>query len=103
MRVLAFDIGSSSTRAGIFSKRGRHGQLVAEHYQFRARDGAELSAAVLLKAARDCLRRFGSRKFDVIAACSFWHGLLGVDQKLRPLTPIYTWADARCMRAAEAL
>jgi gluconokinase len=38
-----------------------------------------------------------------IGVSCFWHSLLGLDQSGRPITPIYTWADARCHEEAELL
>ena len=103
--VLALDLGSSSTRAAIFDARGKAHGAVASKYSIRAtrNGGAELAPDKLLTATRSCLRRAGSSKFEVIAGCAFWHGLLGLDAKRRPITPIYTWADARCRREAEQL
>jgi gluconokinase len=55
----------------------------------------------LRAAAHDAIRFF--RCFDLVGSSAFWHGLLGVDAKLRPITPIYTWADSRCMPDATPL
>ena len=40
---------------------------------------------------------------SAVAASCFWHSLIGVDEKNRPLTPVYTWADSRCRADAAAL
>lgn len=106
MAVLAFDIGSSSTRAAMFDARGRRtGREFARPYSIRyARDGsAGLDPRILRAAARAALTTFKSRRFDVVAGCAFWHGLLGLDVKLRPITPIYSWADSRCRADAAKL
>ncbi len=94
--MLALDIGSSSTRAAVFNRRGR--QLAksteAQPYSIRytSDGGAEIDPAELLRAARRCI---GRRKADAVAASAFWHGLLGLGRNGEPLTPVYTWADAR--------
>jgi len=54
----------------------------------------------LQRAVRACLRetlRSSRAKNGIVAlgGSAFWHGLLGLDRKARPLTPIFTWADAR--------
>jgi gluconokinase len=100
--VLAFDIGSSSTHAVVFDDRGRRsGRLFARAYAIRyGEDGAaELDPHTLRATVRAAL----ASNFDVSASCAFWHGLLGLDAKLRPLTPIYTWADLRCIPDAARL
>ncbi len=52
---------------------------------------------------REAVSLFELRTFNLVASCAFWHGLLGLDGKLRPLTPIYTWADSRCASDAAQL
>lgn len=39
----------------------------------------------------------------MIAGSGFWHSLLGLDRAGHPLTPIYTWADARGAKDAARL
>jgi gluconokinase len=39
----------------------------------------------------------------MFGASAFWHSLLGLDRKGRPITPVYTWADSRCTRDAALL
>jgi gluconokinase len=40
---------------------------------------------------------------DVVAASCFWHSLLAVDGRGRPLTPLMTWRDVRSDAQAEQL
>src|SRR5437660_947058 len=115
--ILAIDIGTSSARTGLFDQSGRGLRRfnAAEQYSVRfGPDGrAELSPVDLLGAvtrARDrTLRRYHkltARKrvpITKVAASSLWHGLLGLDQSLRPITSIYTWADSRAAGDARAL
>lgn len=115
--VLAMDIGSSSTRSALFDERGRAlaGTNAGREYSVRyaAEGGAELDPSVLRRAATSCLRetlkarRASSslRRIPIIAtgASAFWHSLLGVDGKDRPITPVFTWADSRCAPDAAQL
>lgn len=112
MRVLAIDIGSSSTRTALFDRRGRVVRETAAQCKYSLRytadGGAELSPMGLQRAVRACLRETlrGSRAKNGIVALggsAFWHGLLGLDRKARPLTPIFTWADARSVSDAAQL
>lgn len=32
---------------------------------------------------------------DAVGMCAFWHGLVGIDERDRPTTPVLTWADRR--------
>ncbi|MEY2520375.1 MAG: gluconokinase [Verrucomicrobiota bacterium] len=111
------DIGSSSTRSAFFDEKGRvlpmthASREYAVHYS--ADGGAELSPALLRRAVQACLRetlrarRDASvlRNVPIVAAggSAFWHSLLGLDQKGRPITPVFTWADSRCTPDAAQL
>ena len=35
------------------------------------------------------------REVTAVATSTFWHCLLGLDDRGRPITPVYSWADAR--------
>jgi gluconokinase len=114
--VLAMDIGSSSTRSALFNEKARPvtGTDARREYsvQYSANGGAEVSPFVLRQAARDCLRKTlhaqrSSRLSRIpivgVGASAFWHSLLGLDGDGRPLTPVFTWADSRCIRDAVQL
>jgi Sugar (pentulose and hexulose) kinases len=38
-----------------------------------------------------------------VGGSAFWHGLLGLDEKGRPLTPVFMWADGRAAEDAARL
>jgi gluconokinase len=38
-----------------------------------------------------------------VGTSAFWHSMIGVGDKNKPLTPIYTWADSRCRPDAKKL
>ena len=115
--VLAMDIGSSSTRSALFDEKGRMLPKTSASREYAvaytADGGAELSPALLHRAAAGCLRmtlqaRRASpalRKIPIagFGASAFWHSLLGLDRKGGPITPVYTWADSRCTRDAALL
>ncbi len=101
--VLAIDIGTSSVRSGLFNEKAQliAGSKASQAYRVHHSldQAAELDPAVLLRASRKCLRLTKScltkRQVPVVAGSGFWHSLLGLDRNGNPLTPIYTWADAR--------
>ena len=115
--VLAMDIGSSSTRTALFDEKGRAlARTVASReytVRYRADGAAELAPHLLLRASRDCLQETlharlsdpSLRKIPIaaVSASAFWHSLLGLDGKGRPLTPVFTWADSRCTSDAAQL
>lgn len=109
--VLAIDIGSSSLRTALFDERSQRigGSAAMREYQiiYTADGGAELDPAMLLRAAKSCLsktvRAAGKTRVAAVGGSAFWHSLLGLDAKLRPITPIWTWADARAMPDAARL
>ena len=104
MRVLALDVGSSSTRACAYDERGRSlGECAQRKYSARtSRDGsAELDADDLLRAAEAVLAEAG--RADALGSSCFWHSLLLLDEHEEPLTPVLLWQDRRAAAQAEEL
>ena len=108
--VLAVDLGTSSVRTALFDETAQRvaKSNASQTYQVRysADRGAELDPLVLLRATRNCLRQTrGLTKAPVhaIGGSGFWHSLLGLDRSGKTITPIYTWADARCATDATQL
>ena len=54
-------------------------------------------ARVLDRAAAD------GREVTAVATATMWHCLLGLDERGRPITPVYSWADSRSAPYAAAL
>src|SRR5439155_805698 len=56
-------------------------------------------------AIDETLARAGRRvgEIAVVAFSTFWHSVLGVDERGRPTTRVLTWADTRARAAAAAL
>jgi gluconokinase len=108
--VLAIDIGTSSVRTALFDRNAQRTPHSNADQVYRVRHtaghGAELDPQVLLRATRKCLRhtrRLTMRPVDAVGGSGFWHSLLGLDRAGQPLTPIFTWADARCAKDAARL
>ncbi len=110
--VLAIDIGTSSTRAAIYDSRGKRVLKTTTQFTYplaTAPDGrAELRPfdidRAVTKAVSHALRVSGRRgPVAAVGVSCFWHSLLGLDAKGRPITPIYTWADSRCRGDATKL
>ena len=108
--VLALDLGTSSVRTALFDQKAQRipRSNASQVYRVRhsAAHGAELDPRVLLRATRKCLkqtRRLTKKQITSVGGSGFWHSLLGIDRTGRPLTPVFTWADARCAEDAARL
>jgi gluconokinase len=84
-RIVALDVGSSSVRAVAYDEHGRPEQNDA-HLPYTG-----LDADHLVDACRSVLADVGEG--DAIAISCFWHSLVAVDGRDRPLTPVLTWRD----------
>ena len=105
MRVLALDVGSSSTRACAYDERGREvGSAARRTYEARhGRDGAvELDADELVAACEAVLAEAGGAH-DALGISCFMHSLLLLDASDRPLIPVMLWQDRRAAEQAEEL
>ncbi len=54
-------------------------------------------------AIASVVTRIGIREVDAIALCSQMHGLALLDERMEPITPLYTYLDIRAYRWAELL
>jgi len=104
--LLSLDVGTSSTRAALFTLKAQRLVETTAHESYSMRvaaDGtAEIDTADLERAAvraiqgtmqaRRKLR--GNPSIVAVAMSCFWHSLLGVRGE-KP-TPVYTWGDGRC-------
>jgi len=105
MRVLALDVGSSSTRACAYDEHGREvGEAARRSYEARhCRDGAvELDADELVGACQAVLAEAGDGH-DALGISCFMHSLLLLDASDRPVTAVLLWQDRRAAAQAEEL
>jgi gluconokinase len=108
--ILALDVGTSSTKAALFTLRAQRLLATTAHEPYSlhvASDGtAELDAGVLERAVVRAIRHVlaarrklkGQPPIVAVGMSCFWHSLLG-EKAGRP-TPIYTWGDGRCRQDA---
>ena len=104
-RVLSLDLGTSSVRARVYEEHGRAIEGVEARTRYRPTEGV-LDPERLVEAAggavAEVLRELGG-DVDAYAISCFWHSLLALDARDRPLTPVLTWRDLRSAPQAEAL
>ncbi|HEX3721962.1 MAG TPA: FGGY family carbohydrate kinase, partial [Nitrolancea sp.] len=111
--VLALDIGSSSARAALVDARGRRlaqslFHVAYEHDTVESSHGA-LDPHELMRAVEGLIDQSvalaDSPRIEIagVGISTFWHSLIGLDERRQPLTPIYSWADTRAADAAKEL
>lgn len=111
--ILALDIGTSSVRAALYDFQGNvlPQTMVKNERQLKLTEdgGAEIDAVEALtqmeKAIDDVLVKGAKIKGEIeyVAASSFWHSLVGVDEKGNPTTKVFGWADTRSRDFVEVL
>jgi gluconokinase len=85
VRIAALDVGSSAVRAVAFDEGG-----AAEPGDVHAAYD-DLDADALVAACRAVLAEVGEA--DLVAISAFWHSLVALDSRDRPLTPVLTWRE----------
>jgi gluconokinase len=103
--ILAIDIGTSAVKILLFDRQGRAVEEVQARDKFKIRtttDGASVVDAdglleIVWQGIDRTLAKAGelAQKIVGVASCTFVGNILGVDQKGRPLTPVFTYADTR--------
>ena len=103
--ILAIDIGTSAVKILLYDRLGRAVEGVHSHTVIKIRtskDGAsEADPDVLLeiiwKGIDSVMAKAGKLAEEIagVASCTFVGNIMATDQKARPLTPVYTYADTR--------
>ena len=109
--ILALDVGSSSVRCSVYGGSGDliEGTSFSRGHAFQqGSDGAAILdpedlAALVFSTIDETLSKSDSGGISAVATSTFWHGLLGIDARGRPTTPIFTWADRRAAATAREL
>jgi len=106
--VLGTDIGTGSVKAVAIALNGRLlGSLQEDYPSGPSTPGRNEQEPLLLfqtwlTAVRTLIERMG-RPPDCISFSSSMHGIMAVDEKGEPLTPLITWSDLRAAGEASAL
>lgn len=110
--ILAFDIGTSSSRAALYDARTGEavpGAIHAVHHEQASTPdgGATLDADTLIAEAVECARALlsarGRPPVAAVAVSTFWHSFVGVDANGKARTPILLWSDRRSRPQVERL
>jgi len=99
---LSIDIGTSSVRAALFDGEAtmmRRSLVKISHAPTTTTDGCvEFDVEDVLRRIEDAIERVLAKTkqpISTVVMCSFWHGLVGVDERVKATTPVLTWADRR--------
>src|SRR5688500_10255963 len=111
--ILAVDVGSSSVRAMLCDPQGAEisGTFVRLRYSFEksADGGATLDAGELLGQIFHCIDTVLAApaaqgvEIGAVAIDTFVSNVMGIDSNGEPVTPLYTWSDARGEETVAAL
>ena len=108
--LIGLDVGTTAVKVAALSTSGR-GQVAAAQREYpltqprpgwQVQDPATVLAAVD-GALRDCLEALGPARPVGLSVSSAQHGLLGLDDRYEPVTPLVTWADSRASAEAHGL
>lgn len=105
MRVAVLDLGTSSVRARIYDGSGEAVPGVEARTSSEPVDGVldpERLVRISREAVEEVVRGIGEPVAAYATSC-FWHSLLALDARDRPLTPVFTWRDLRSAPQADAL
>ncbi|PLT29572.1 gluconokinase [Peribacillus deserti] len=99
--MLGVDIGTTSTKAVLFSEKGEVIQqenigypLYTPDISTAEQDPEEIFQAVL-HAISNIMRQHSHKKLSFISFSSAMHSVIAMDEFDQPLTPCITWADNR--------
>jgi gluconokinase len=103
--ILAIDIGSSSVRAALYDERAdlipKTSVKIEREFSPTVDGGSELEAdeafGQVVAAIDAVLEKTKTRKNVIshVAACAFWHSLVGIDARGKPTMKVLGWADTR--------
>ncbi|MFS0594750.1 gluconokinase [Cytobacillus horneckiae] len=99
--MLGVDIGTTSTKAVLFSEKGQVIQqenigypLYTPDMSTAEQDPEEIFQAVI-KSIANIMEKHSEKPLSFISFSSAMHSLIAMDENNQPLTPCITWADNR--------
>ncbi len=107
--IIGLDVGTTGVKAVAFGLGARWERIAIREYPLLqpAPNQQVQDPAMILTAAADalaeCVAGVGRAKVLAISLSAGMHGLMALDEELRPLTPLITWADARAHEEARSL
>lgn len=104
VKVAAFDVhrGSGPTAPEPLPSTQREYPLGQPEPDWQVQDPLVVLAAADAALA-ECVGSLGNAKILALSVSTAMHGLIGLDDQQRPLTPLITWADSRARAEAREL
>lgn len=107
--VIGLDVGTTATKAVGFGLRSGWRHTAVREYPllqpapgWQVQDPDTVVAAVMGALAEVATASRGAHVI-AISVSTAMHGLIGLDDRLRPMTPLVTWADSRASDVAKGL
>jgi gluconokinase len=107
--VIGLDVGTTGVKAAAFGVDSRWERVAIREYPLlepvlgeQVEDPSAVLAATS-HALSECVAQCGSAGVVGISVSAGMHGLIALDDGLRPLTPLITWADGRAREEARSL
>lgn len=110
--ILSLDIGTSSARAMQFDATGHSlsGREARRAYEMETTPdgGVQMDPDALVDGVGACLEQMlksgaDAGRIEGVGVSTFWHSLMGIGDRGRPTTPLYSWADTRSGACSDAL
>jgi gluconokinase len=107
--IVGLDVGTTGVKAVAFGVGSPWRRVAIREYpMLHPAPGEQVQdLAVILAAARaaltECVAGLDVSRVLAIAVSAAMHGLIALDERREPLTPLLTWADARAGEQARAL
>jgi gluconokinase len=107
--VLGVDVGTTSAKVVAFGVDAPWRSAAAREYPLlepapgHQVQEPEVVMAGVVEALADVVRQVAPAQVVGIALSTAMHGLIGLDERHRPVTPLVTWADARAAEQAREL
>jgi gluconokinase len=99
--MLGVDIGTTSTKAVLFTEKGKVIEqenigypLYTPDMSTAEQDPEEIFQAVL-QSISNIMKHHSGKKLSFISFSSAMHSVIAIDENDQPLTPVITWADNR--------
>ena len=103
--ILAIDIGTSAVKILLYDRQGRAIEEAHSHTATKIRTSREGASEtdpdglleIVWKGVDSVLAKTGklAEEIAAVASCTFVGNIMAADQKGKPLTPVFTYADSR--------
>src|SRR3954471_22647755 len=107
--IVGIDVGTTGVKAAAFAPGGSWRRVAIREYPLlhpapdqQVQDPAAMMAAAQ-EALAECIAATGGAQVLAISLSCAMHGLLALDARLTPLTPLIPWAAARAREPARSL